>query len=119
MRRSIFSTVLFLPVIPVVSVPADLSISQGPFEDFLPFDTSSDLASSFLNDNNDDDLFADSSFAEGLDSFDLEASCPPMNGQPPAKLRGRDGVCGSNDQPALDSLINTLGIFGSPSEQQE
>ena len=116
--HSIFIILLCSPVTLVVSVPSDLGISQDPSEDFLPFDTSSGLGGSFLDDNNDD-LFADSSIADDLDSFDLEASCSPRDGQPPAKLPGRGGFCGSNDQPSLDGLIKTLGIFGNPSEKQE
>lgn len=102
--------------------PSDQFGEENP----LPFETLSDSAVSFSDDN--DNLFADSTnptdFSSGMDGgiadFQVEASCPSKDEQLFNKRRTRrDGVCTPNGQPSTDDFINTLGVFGDPAPSEE
>lgn len=98
----------------------DFFVSEELLDDTLlpPLELSNDLDISLFDNN--DDLFADSSGIDALDSFEIADFCSSNDGQPPARLRGRDEVClpnnQPNSQPSLDGFINTLGIFGDPAQ---
>ena len=125
---------LLLVVVTVVALGSeDLFTLQESSENLLtPFETSKDLEASYLDDHNaaaSDGLFTDSTnptdFYTGMDgslnSFELlEASCPSKDDQPSKRSHmQRDKVCAPNDQPSIDGLTNTLGIFGDPSQREE
>ena len=110
---------IFVTAAVVALESQDLFTSQEPSDNLLlsPLLMSNGIESSFLDNN--DDFFTDSSSMDPLDSFELQASCPSNDAQPPAKLRRRDGVCAPHDQPSTDGLINTLGVFGDPAQREE
>lgn len=139
MMQFIFFIFAIAAATPDVSLPGEdlFSAAGSSSTDLLfPSEISSGSGNLFLdknNNNNGDDLLADSTvnpttdFTSGLGnledaSSDFLASCPSStNGQSESKLRARDGVCAQNGQPSsIDGFIdNTLGIFGSPSDGEE
>lgn len=121
----IFAIVVLLPVVLGVSLSEDLRIFSDSSANFFPVDTPTDSATSYLDNNNDDNLFADlpgpmdiSSSEDGLDFLASDPSClSSQQGQPSAKLRRQHADCAPNIQSSssIDGLINTLGIFDSGS----
>lgn len=133
MRFNFFVSLIF--TVTVVALGSDnLFTLQESSEDLLPsFETSNALEDLYPDHHNvaaaAGDLFTDSTdstdFSAGVDgalnNFEsLEASCPSKNDQPSRRARTRrDEVCAPKDQPSINGLTNTLGIFGVPSQREE
>ena len=120
----IFPFVVIFTVIFVVTFSQDFITS---FDDM----SIDDPANSFFIDNPDDeDIFADSSFNSptdlfsfsSMDNLDSLAPCLSQNeddglslSKVRLRVRNNNGVCAPYDQPSTDSF----GIFGGPPEQEK